>query len=293
MINFSKNNYVVPAGTGDNFTITFNSLSTTFSNYFTESCIAAEEIYNLKQGKLYMLYSGGLDSEYALSVFLHLKMDVTPVIINLHPNYNNFDTVYAIDFCNKNHLKPLIVNLDFDKFVKSGKFLEVSKICKSELYQMAATAYIAGTIDGTIILGGGEPYIQLKANNEWNVEIYQYDYAIENYFLENNIHGVPQFNSYTPEMLMSFLSDNRIIELVNNIVPGKLGSNSSKFMIYNRHSNFNLVERPKYHGYEKIEKSKIFQHDDFQELKTIGKTWNGIYSKNYFEFMKTYSSKTT
>ena len=288
MIDFSKNNFILPLGTGNNFTVTINSFPINFSNYFIESCIAAEEIYSFKQGKFYILYSGGIDSEYALSVFLHLKMDVTPVIINLNPNYNNFDTVYAIDFCNKNNLKPLIVNLDFNKFVKSGKFLEVSKICKSEVYHMAATAYVAGTIDGTILLGAGEPYIKLKKDNEWNVEIYQYDYAIENYFLKKGIHGVAQFNSYTLEMVMSYLSDNRIVELANNLVPGKLGSNSSKFIIYNRHSKFNLEERPKYHGYEKIEKSKIFQHDDFQELKIIGKEWNGIYSKNYFEFMKEY-----
>ena len=98
MIDFSKNNYVVPGGTGDNFTVTFNSMPTNFDNYFIETCKAAEEIYNLKQGKFYILYSGGLDSEYAISVFLHLKMDVIPVIINLNPNYNNFDTVYAINF---------------------------------------------------------------------------------------------------------------------------------------------------------------------------------------------------
>lgn len=288
MIDFSKNNFILSSGNGNNFTVNINSFPINFSNYFIESCIAAEEIYSAKQGKFYILYSGGIDSEYALSVFLHLKMDVTPVIINLNPNYNNFDTVYAIDFCNKHNLKPLIINLDFNKFVKSGKFLEVSKICKSEIHHMAATAYVAGTIDGTILLGAGEPYIKLKENNEWNVEIYQYDYAIENYFLKKGIHGVAQFNSYTLEMVMSYLSDNRIVELANNLVPGKLGSNSSKFIIYNRHSKFNLEERPKYHGYEKIEKSKIFQHDDFQELKTIGKEWNGIYSKNYFEFMKEY-----
>jgi hypothetical protein len=216
-------------------------------------------------------------------------MDITPVIISLGPNYNNYDIEYAVNFCNKKSIKPLIIKLDFNKFVKSGKFLEVSKICQSNIHHMAATAYVAGNINGTIMLGGGEPYIKLKENKEWNVEIYQYDYAIENYFLKKGIHGVPQFNSYTPEMLISFLSDTRINELANNLVPGKLGSNSSKFIIYNRHSNFDLEKRPKYHGYEKIEKSKIFQHEDFLELETIGKKWNGLYSKNYFEFMKQYS----
>jgi hypothetical protein len=288
MIDFSKNNYVVPVGTGDNFTVSFSSLPANFNNYFVESCTAAEEIYSLKQGKFYILYSGGLDSEYAISVFLHLKMDVIPVIINLNPNYNNFDTVYAINFCNKHNLTPLIINLDFDKFVTSGKFLEVSKICKSEIYHRAATAYVAEQLNGTVLLGDGEPYIK-KNNNSWGIEIRQHEYAVWNYFVDKGIYGTTHFNSYTAEMMMSFLTDNRILDLANDSIPGKLSSNSSKFIIYNRHSNFNLGERPKYHGYETIEKSKIFQHDDFQELKDIGKIWNGTYSKNYFEFMKIYS----
>jgi len=282
----SKNNYIKSSGVGDTFTVSFDSLPKQYGNYFIESCKAAKEVYDLKQGKLYMLYSGGVDSEYALSIFLSLGMDLTPVIINLNPNYNDFDIKYATDFCDKKNITPLIINLDFDQFVKSGKFLEVSKTCRSEIFHRAATAYVAGQLDGTVLLGDGEPYIKKNSNNNWNIEIYEHDYAVWNYFIAKGIYGTAHFNRYTPEMLLSFFSDERIIQLANNTVPGKLSSNSSKFIIYNRHCDFNLEERPKYHGYEKIETSEIFQHDAFRELEIIGKEWNGIYSKNYFEFMK-------
>ena len=112
----SKNNYIRATSSGSTFDIIIDSLPAKFDNYFIESCKAAEEIYNLKQGKLHLLYSGGVDSEYALKVFLHLKMDVVPVIINLNPSYNDFDIAYAIKFCNKNKIDPLIINLDFDNF---------------------------------------------------------------------------------------------------------------------------------------------------------------------------------
>jgi hypothetical protein len=270
---------------GDTFTLSFNPLPAQYKNYYVESCKAAQEVYDLKQGKLHMLYSGGVDSEYALSIFLSLGMDITPVIINLNPNYNDFDIKYAIDFCNKKNITPLMINLDFDQFVKSGKFLEVSKTCRSALYHRAATAYVSETLSGTVLHGEGEPYIK-KNNDGWDVEIYEHDYAIWNYFVAKGIHGTTHFNRYTPEMFLSFLSDSRMVDLANDAVPGKLGSNSSKFIIYNRDSNFNLEERPKYHGYEKIEKSEIFQHDAFHELEILGKQWNGVYSKNYFEFMK-------
>ena len=282
----SKNNYILPSGMSRTFSVLFNELSKQYDNYFVESCRAAKEVYDLKQGKVYMLYSGGVDSEYALSIFLSLGMDITPVIINLNPNYNDFDIKYATDFCNRKNITPLIINLDFDQFVKSGKFLEVSKICRSEIFHRAATAYGAGQLDGTVLLGDGEPYIKKNSNDDWNIEIYEHDYAVWNYFVAKGIYGTTHFNRYTPEMLLSFFADERMVDLSNNIVPGKLSSNSSKFIIYNRHCDFNLEQRPKYHGYEKIEKSEIFQHDAFRELKIIGKEWNGVYSTNYFEFMK-------
>jgi hypothetical protein len=56
-------------------------------------------------------------------------------------------------------------------------------------------------------------------------------------------------------------------------------------MIYNRHSKFNLVERPKYTGYEHIEKSGIFAHENiraFDELKT---SWGGKVQKEYHVFI--------
>ena len=282
----SKNNYILSSGTSNTFTVSFDSLPKQYGNYFIESCKAAKEVYDLKQGKVYMLYSGGVDSEYALSIFLSLGMDLTPVIINLNPDYNDFDIKYATDFCNRKNITPLIVNLDFDQFVKSGKFLEVSKICRSEIYHRAATAYVAGQLDGTVLLGDGEPYIKKNSDNNWNIEIYEHDYAVWNYYVAKRIYGTTHFNRYTSEMLLSFFADERMVELANNTVLGKLSSNSSKFIIYNRHCDFNLEQRPKYHGYEKIEKSEIFQHDAFRELKIIGKEWNGVYSTNYFEFMK-------
>ena len=54
----------------------------------------------------------------------------------------------------------------------------------------------------------------------------------------------------------------------------------------NRHSPFKLEERTKFHGYENIEKSDIFNHEDFKTLIELGKNYNGMFSTNYHEFLK-------
>jgi hypothetical protein len=287
MIPLSKNNYIRRTGHGPTFSVDLDPLPKTFDNYFIESCRAAEEIYDLKQGKIHFMYSGGVDSEYALSVFLHLGIDVTPVIVQLQPNYNVHDTKYAVDFCVDRGLKPLFIDLNYDKFVKSGKMLEISLDMKCCVPHYASTIYSIRNLDGTILMGDGEPYIRLNAETkEWELEIEEFDYSLYEYYEKYNIHGTPHFNRYTPQMMVSFLNDPRMQDLANNRLPGKLGSNSSKWMIYNRHSPFKLVERPKYHGMEIIETKEIFQHEDFKTLEKEREAFLGVWRKNYLEFMK-------
>lgn len=283
----SKNNYILPSGHGDKFTVNIRDLPSC-TNYFTATLKAAEEVYNQRRGKLHLMYSGGVDSEYALNAFLHLKMDVTPVIIKLG-EYNNFDTKYAFEFCEANKLNPLVIDIDFDQFVKSGEILELAYIIKSDKYQRCATAHAIGMLDGTVICGDGEPYIKLNPDTKrWDITIYEHDYAVANYYEKYGVYGTPHFNRWHPEMFTSFFLDQRIDDLASNRVPGKLSSESSKFIIYNRNSNFNMPERPKYHGYELIENSPISQHENITLIDTFSSTWGGVYSTDYYSFIEPY-----
>jgi len=284
-LNISENNYITVRGSGNSFFVDISPITPGLT-YYKESLIAAEKIESIKTGKIYIMYSGGVDSEYTVSVFKDAGIDFTPVIIKFKNDYNSHDLEYALKFCRYKNLKPLIIDIDFDHFVKSGMMLEISKEIKSAVHHRAATAYAIGQLDGTVICGEGEPYLRKNENDSWDVTIYQHDYAIVNYYKLYNIDGTPHFNRYTPEMMRTFLEDPRIKDLSLNQVPGKLGSDSSKYIIYNRDSNFELEERPKYHGYEKIEKLEIFKHESFNELYTLGKQWDGRWSLDYNEFLK-------
>jgi hypothetical protein len=287
MITLTKNNYLRQFGTGNTFNIEIDTLPIKFDNHFIESCRAAEEIYSNKQGKFHILYSGGLDSEHTLAVFLHLGLDVTPVIIELNTGYNKHDIKYAFEFCESKKLKPVVIDIDFDNFVRSGQMLSIAKETKSSVYHRPATSYAASLLDGTVLLGDNEPYINLNVEtNKWNYQIREDEYSITNYFNQKGIYGTTHFGCWTSEMTISFLSDKIIQNLARNKFIGRLGSNSSKHYVYNRNSNFNLVVREKYTGYEIIEKSEIFKHESFKELEQFGETCNGVYVKDYFDMMK-------
>ena len=280
----SKNNYIQPSGSGSTFTVSIDTLPAKFNNYFIESCKAAEEVYSQKQGNLYIMYSGGLDSEHALSIFLAMGMKVTPVIVRMNPNYNPHDFKYASEFCDSKNITPIIIDIDLNEFITSGKVLDIAKSIKSNVYHYTTTAHAIGKLDGTVICGDCEPHVRNNENGTWSVDLYEYDYALVNYFKDNNIHGTPHFNCYTPEMMISYLTSTRIRELVEHKHPGKLGSHSSKGYVYNEHSGFNLKIRPKYHGFELVETSELFKHEIFKEFNNL--PWTGVYQEEYYSFLK-------
>lgn len=281
-----KHNYIRESNDNSGWRVIIDPLPQSHLTYHKESLLAAEEIFSLKDGQLYLMYSGGLDSEYVLSVFLDLKIDIVPVIIRLSPGYNDHDVEYAFKYCQNKKLNPLIVDIDFDHFVKTGQILDTALSMRSCVYHYSVTADVISRLNGTVLMGDGEPYIQFNSETKtWNVVRYQYDFSMINFYRKFNIRGTPDFLVYRPEMMISFLKTPRVRELAENKHPGKLGSNSSKYIIYSTDNDYNLLPRPKYTGYEKIESSLIFQDPIFKEFDRLKNIWGGIDYTDYYKFL--------
>jgi len=279
-------NYIRASGNKENFKIEIDPITYKSTDYYKESIIAAQMVEANRSGSLHIMYSGGVDSEHALSIFLDQKIDIIPVVVKLSSNYNNHDIDYALSFCQQKNIKPLIIDIDYDYFVTSGKMFDLALEMRSSIPHYTTTAYAISQLDGTIICGDGEPHLSKNHNNSWDVCIYEFEYSLTNFFRSRRIDGIVHFNRYTPQMFRAYLTDVRMQDLANNVVEGKLGSHSSKWIIYNRNSQFNLKERPKFHGFERIEKSPIKQHESFLELEKIGKQWDGIWRHEYHSLVK-------
>lgn len=285
-----KDDYIYTCGSGPSWQIKIATPQGPIDNYFLESQRAAELVWAQKSGKVYIMYSGGVDSEYTLKLFHSMGMPVVPVIVRLTPSYNDHDTDYAFRFCRSVGLEPLVIDIDFDHFVRSGLILDIARSAELDIFQYPATLHAISQLDGTVICSTGEPAVRLE-NGTWNVIFNQYDYTFFKYFEKHSITGTPFFIAYTPEMLFSFILDPRVNDLVNNRIKGKLGHQSSKFIIYNRHSEFNLVERPKYTGYENIEKSEIVKHDNIRAIEEMKSKWGGKAQEEYYTFISKLKEK--
>jgi hypothetical protein len=294
----TKHNYLYGTGSGSTWNVNIDPPKRKVKSYYEETIEAVEYVYANKVGKLQVLYSGGLDSQYVCEVLLKLGIKFETIIIELKDSngnsYNDHDTKWAYEFCHAKNLKPTVYDLDFDNFVKTGKNVEIAESVECCAASIPHTLYALSQLDGFTILGNDPPYLRYeKEKDQWSLEELQYIHAILRFYKKNNLNGCPFLLSYTPEMMLSFLLDPAIVKLGTGQIPGKLGSNSTKSYVFNNGSNFNLPvydfvtkTRVKQTGFEKIVDSPIYQHPNLTIFKNFWEIWNGEYLEPYGDAVK-------
>lgn len=289
-MNLIHNNYLVSSGSGSTWNVEITKPNRPTKSYYEETNIVAEMIWAQRQGTLYLCYSGGLDSEYVLSVFTELGMNIQPVI--MRTQYNHPEIKYAFKYCEAKNISPIVIDLDYDNFIESGAFLEIATETKCSAYQYIANMWLTSQLDGTVITGDSDPHLFLD-DGKWFVDEIEPTYRQFDYFKNHNIHGTPFFLSYTAEQYLSFLVDPTIKRLANSEIPGKTGSYSSKVHVYNNQDKFQLEQRTKLTGYELVEASTIFHHPDMQLVNSWKETLWGSHNFEYYSLVNRLTNDNT
>lgn len=291
-----KNNYLRGSGNGPTWHVDIDPPTRKVKTYFEETLDTAKYVYDNKEGHVYLLYSGGLDSQYVFNVFHHLKFDFTPVIIKLTNSqgvdYNGHETKYAFEHCELTGIKPEVIEFDYDAFIESNKAYEIATSVECATPAIPTTLHIAEQLPGFVVFGNDPPYLK-NNNGKWQLEELEIIHSILRFFKLKNLKGCPFILSYTAEMMLSFLLDPAIVSLVNNPNSGKLGTNSTKVHVYNNGSGFNMTNydfvtknRVKSNGYEIIYHAPISQHPNMQSFLELRKKWSGAYYEDYETVVK-------
>ena len=285
---YVHNNYFKYIGQGKDFRTEISDLHCTTLSYFEETVRAFRLLHEQKQGNIFVFYSGGIDSEYAIAVFKHMNISVTPVIINFKDDLNSHDTHYAFKFCRNNGIEPIVIDFDFIEFIESGRILDIATKINCHAYQYTPTLECMLKFDGTIFMAEGDPYLKLNVTtNEWEYLNFERIAALNNFFQKYNIQGTPNMLSYTSGMLSAFMRHRAIRELAQGERPGRLSSFSTRHRLYNDNSTFSLETRPKFGGYEKIEQLDIFKnHPVFKVFDKLTVEYSNHDVRNYHDFMK-------
>lgn len=234
---------------------------------FGEECLLTSELIYLEHAKnkpIYIGLSGGIDSEIIALSFLKNKIPFIAAIMKFNDKLNDHDIKYAINFCLKHNIKYKIFDLNILDFYKNHakSYANVSSCSSAILLTHMWLINEIIKLDGYPIFGSAEcflwkniksdyiPAVSKYENEQWYMWEREVMASTYRFLLHKNISGCPGFFQFTPEIMLSFLKDDIILDLISNKINGKLSSISSKFYVYEKY--FEIQPRIKYTGFENV-----------------------------------------
>ena len=145
---------VTKSPTGQNVTTPYEFVIDDYSGVFSvmrEDGVTIKEYLNVLIDELSgysdmnLLYlSGGMDSEFVAKTLLNMGKKFIPVIFNWSNNYgeimNADDTLYALEFCKKENLIPIIETVNIEGLWESSEFVDLVK--KTWLFSPQLTTHV-------------------------------------------------------------------------------------------------------------------------------------------------------
>ncbi len=201
---------------------------------------------------LWVLFSGGIDSEVVLQSFLFANIAFKAAITCFSNDLNRQDVRYAVKFCETYQIPYRLLHLDIERFFEWGQALEFADRTKCIQPQLLHTMWAMDQIDGYPILGSAECYLvrSVSEPSVWEMLEKERIASWYRHLIVRNRPGCAGFFQYTPEVMLAFLLDPTIVKLCTNSVPGETDTMNLKPVIYRRY--FLLEPRPKYHGFENV-----------------------------------------
>jgi hypothetical protein len=197
-------------------------------------------------------------------------------------NLNLHDIAFAVTFCEQREIPYDIIEIDIEYFMEYEVF-EYANRTHCPTPQLPPTMWLADQIDGLPILGSGEPYVaKVVPENyvpgespyepsEWRFQEKERIQAWYRHFFLQNRPAIPGFFQYTPELMYMFLTSSTVKNLVSDRCVGKLSTVSTKSEIY-RSWFPDMIDRPKFHGFE-----KIMEWDE--SVREVLENYYGVYNR--------------
>lgn len=178
---------------------------------FIEAQQACRLIYEQHRQPLMICLSGGIDSECVAQAADACGVPYELVIMRLAPNFNDHDTIFAQQYCEKIGKTPIWIDLDIVRFYETGLFLEYALKYRTNSPQFASHLWLADQIQGLPVFAGSFPYMNyfdsegnlLKDSFLYTAE--DKEYGVDRFFQKTGKSGVGHFFQYTPELYFSFL----------------------------------------------------------------------------------------
>lgn len=248
---------------------------------FREACIITAKELSEKAiilgKKPLIFYSGGLDSESIIAAFLEAHVDFSVAHIRYDPNFNIHEYNFVKKFIYKHHLDLIEYHIDPIKFLESEECFELAIRDNARLIETHLLTSITNSIKdkffpildhpGTMLF---RKNINLHEPGDWHWKDFEHIMFYYNHCVNENMSACPSFYHWSPEIILAFLLDPIIKNLVNDRPYGKITNRTSTINLYNSaFPEYEFENRPKFGGFEYIPKTLINRLNNLLNKKTF------------------------
>lgn len=267
-IGYNKKSFSYRINLYDKFFVSYGTIGSVPIS-FRQACIdSAVEISNICQSlnKIpLVMYSGGIDSELIIAAFLESKRDFSVAHVKYTPNFNNHETYYVEQFSKKHDLDLHYFDVDpieyftnrnnFDQAVRDNANLIETQLMTS-ITPMIKDRYFPISDSPGVAMFRTEKDVSKKS--KWYWKDYEHLSAYFFHCMKENMPACPSFYHWSPEIILAFLLDPLVIQVVNNDIEGKITMRTTSSKIYNTaFPEYGPFNRPKYNGFEKLPRDMI------------------------------------
>lgn len=249
----------------DQFTAQFGRAEKKISSWREANIQACKAIRRHFDGPLWVLFSGGTDSEICIRSFFEAQIPIRVATLKFKNNLNTHDLQYVEKLKKQLGLDVTYFELDILDFFNSKEMYDIVDAIECVSPILACHLWLADQLDGVPIIAQGEPYLKkdIPSNyiagespyekSPWRLVESERLCSLYKHFIFKNRPAVPGFFQYTPEQFYSYLTGNKILtDLVEDRVIGKLGTRTSKNdMAYQFYPE--VEPRQKFTGFEYVE----------------------------------------
>lgn len=216
-------------------------------------------------GPLWVLFSGGTDSEICIRAFIEAQIPIRIATLKFTNDLNAHDLKYVESLQRKLGLDVTYFEMDLLHFFNSNEMYKIVDAIECVSPILACHLWLADQLDGVPIIAQGEPYLKKDIpadyvpgespyeRSPWRLVESERLCSLYKHFIFKNRPAVPGFFQYTPEQFYSYLTGNKILkDLIQDKVVGKLGTRTSKnIMAYQYYPE--VEPRQKFTGFERVE----------------------------------------
>jgi len=235
------------------------------SNYENELRRTADAVWQEFGRDLVVFLSGGTDSEIVINNFLSIGIKPRCVMIKFKDDYNIGDVAEAERLSTELDFKLETIDFDIKDFYYSGQATEFGQQldCHQITYNMV---YYNVFKLGAPSVMGGETLLTRKVTHNDSYWYYTFreneDASAMRFTNKFNIPLVNEWFAYTPELLLYYLENEDIKEMVEDRFNYKLTSVSSKNKILHKLCPYTTPKR-KTHGFESL---MAFNYESYKAI---------------------------